>query len=343
MTHEALHLQHDEFPSRVEQEWGRLAMDAGAVITFDWNVATDVLSIDAAGKDLLGLSNEPAVCMSHYMSRVHHEDAGRLKSNLNSILCGETATIDELRIVTASGETVHLNGRCSVLTDADGHRHMVGIQFDCSPQARQGSAKLNPAEEKSHQIKNILGVISGIATMTQLTLAEPADFLASFNSRLQALAKSADHAAAAADGFMPLAGFVMSVAGAFAGGRKIEVDDCPCSIDADVCQIIAIAVHELTVNAVRHGAFSVPDGAVKVRFNALDDGSLRLVWQESRTGFAVPEDPRRGFGWQILTRVVAREFDTQPELEWTPDGLRYTLNIGADRLQRLPEPISEAD
>jgi two-component sensor histidine kinase len=341
MIREAEKLQDDSFPARIEQELGRQAMNAGAMITLDWNADTDAVSIDVAGQALFGLGNKPACTMAEIMSRIHHEDAGRFESNLHSILAGDAARIDAVRLAAPTGEPVNIHGHGSVLIDPDGHRHIVAILFDRAAPDHMDAGKLNPAEEKSHQIKNILGVISGIATMTHRTLESPAEFFSLFNSRLQALAKSADLAATSTNGFLPLTLFTASVAGAFAGGRKIDVGDCAFGFDANICQTLAIALHELTVNAVSHGAFSSPSGTTSVRFEELDDGSVRLVWQEKMDDFTAPEDPRQGFGWRMLTRAVAREFDTEPEIDWTSGGFRYAFTIAPDRLVRLTDTAEE--
>jgi two-component sensor histidine kinase len=319
----------------LRHELGRLATESETLVAFDWNAITGALSFNKAGCQRFGVAPDSSIALSAFLTRVERADVGRLEENLNRILSGDSEKIDPFRVHDVNGDMVTLNGHGSVVVDSAGHRHVVGLQYDKAMRVRRRAADIMSAEEKAHQIKNILGVISGMAAMSQRTSASTGEFVSSFNSRLQILARCADLVATSQTGYLPITVFVSSITSASAGSGRVSVKSCGFGIDLDSCQMLAIAVHELSVNALRHGALNVVDGSVSVEFVPQDDGSLQFHWREVSSSFMEPDKVHKGFGWQVLTRAIAREFDTQPEISWNADGLSYRLSIPRERLLRF--------
>jgi chemotaxis family two-component system sensor kinase Cph1 len=89
-----------------------------------------------------------------------------------------------------------------------------------------------------------------------------------------------------------------------------------------------MAVHELTTNAVKYGALSVPEGNVEVRWiverNA-DEGQLVLQWIE-RNGPSVAAPGHRGFGMTLIERVFAHDVGGEAKVDFQPAGVVATLH-----------------
>ena len=90
-----------------------------------------------------------------------------------------------------------------------------------------------------------------------------------------------------------------------------------------------MAFHELATNAAKYGAFSTERGRIEVtwrivRREAID--ILDIVWTESG-GPAVVPPQHRGFGSQFLQRALAREFDGEVDLQFTPSGLVCRMSL----------------
>ena len=83
---------------------------------------------------------------------------------------------------------------------------------------------------------------------------------------------------------------------------------------------LSLAIHELSTNAAKYGAFSSPAGRVAIRWSLTDAGGLRLSWTESG-GPAVSVPTRRGFGSTLIERALAMETDGQATLRYLPGGL----------------------
>ena len=102
-------------------------------------------------------------------------------------------------------------------------------------------------------------------------------------------------------------------------------------------QPLAMAVHELATNAVKHGALSAPAGRVSAswRLGRAPGGAdvLRLRWAEAG-GPAVDGPPeRRGFGTRVLDATVRGQLGGALSLDWRATGLVCELEVP---LRRVP-------
>ena len=65
-----------------------------------------------------------------------------------------------------------------------------------------------------------------------------------------------------------------------------------------------MVLHELTTNAVKYGALSVPSGRLRVEWSR---GETHLVIRWSETdGPPVKPPERQGFGTRVVNRIIER-------------------------------------
>ena len=101
---------------------------------------------------------------------------------------------------------------------------------------------------------------------------------------------------------------------------------------------VALALHELAINAARFGALAQPAGRVRIAWaieNSARDAAalpedaqnvLRLLWSETG-GPPIPGPPsRRGFGLEVIDRLIASQGGTI-EREWLQHGLAVTIDL----------------
>ncbi|MCJ2071297.1 sensor histidine kinase [Methylobacterium sp. J-030] len=109
---------------------------------------------------------------------------------------------------------------------------------------------------------------------------------------------------------------------------------------------LALALHELTSNAIEHGTLALPHGRVTVSWQIERGESepiLPLQWDESG-GTGVTEPARRGFGTTLLEDALAYELDSQTTLVYRPDGLCCRVRIPfTARIGRLAGPETAQD
>ncbi len=103
---------------------------------------------------------------------------------------------------------------------------------------------------------------------------------------------------------------------------------------------LAMAVHELAANALRHGALSVPGGRVSIACRtAADGGGAPVVEWVERGGPPVAGPPaRRGFGLRLLERGLAAQAGAAADLRFEPEGLRCTLRLPPSPRAARPGP-----
>jgi two-component sensor histidine kinase len=98
-------------------------------------------------------------------------------------------------------------------------------------------------------------------------------------------------------------------------------------INAAAAQSLGMALHELSVNAVKYGALSNRTGTVNITW-AVEDapGGKRfaMAWRENG-GPAVKEPSHSGLGTLILTRLVEQSLGAEVKLDLAREGLSWTL------------------
>jgi two-component sensor histidine kinase len=94
-------------------------------------------------------------------------------------------------------------------------------------------------------------------------------------------------------------------------------------------QTIAMVLHELTTNAVKYGALSVPSGRLLVEWSR-DETQLAIHWSEV-DGPPVKPPSHQGFGTRVVGRVV-NELNGKLQFNWNSEGLACEIIIPIDQL-----------
>jgi two-component sensor histidine kinase len=101
-------------------------------------------------------------------------------------------------------------------------------------------------------------------------------------------------------------------------------------LPARLVQPIAMVVHELATNAVKHGALALAGGRVTVSWETrrgANGPTLALRWTE-RGGPPLDGPPgRRGFGSRLLGRVVEGQLGGRLRIEWDAAGLDCAVEV----------------
>lgn len=107
---------------------------------------------------------------------------------------------------------------------------------------------------------------------------------------------------------------------------RLEIRGSDVLLSPSSAQGFALIIHELAVNAVKHGALSLPSGRVEVECKTeaqQEEDLFTFVWRE-RNGPPVEVSDRKGFGTTILDSA-ARQFSDHVSIDYAPSGLVYML------------------
>ena len=181
-----------------------------------------------------------------------------------------------------------------------------------------------------HRAKNLLAVVQSVLRLTPRE--RPEEFAKAVERRVAALARAhtllAERGWAAADlgavAARELAGLPPGVVG---------LEGPPAALVASAVQPVAMALHELATNAAKHGALSVPEGRVSLRWR-LDPGTetLRITWAESGGPPVAAPPKRRGFGSRMIEATLEGQLGGCLSLYWEDGGLRAEIALPVARV-----------
>jgi two-component sensor histidine kinase len=181
------------------------------------------------------------------------------------------------------------------------------------------------ARELSHRLKNLLTMIQAIARQTLSGSSELKDFGRRFEARLSALSRAHD---VVVEGPSRAASIyaVLREQLLVSGDSQVRFDGPDVQVPADAAYPLALVLHELYVNAQKHGALSTATGRISVSWH-LDpaENLLYLDWVE-RGGPAVHPHSTKGFG-SALMRSLNRTGMLATESLFQAAGVACTLRV----------------
>ncbi|MCA9292009.1 MAG: PAS domain-containing protein [Phycisphaerales bacterium] len=200
----------------------------------------------------------------------------------------------------------------------DSATHLAGIALErLAAEQRQRLM----VQELDHRVKNNLASVLALAQQTAESERTMADFLPALSGRIRSLAIAHEQLAESRWEGTDLASVATQIAGAVAGSpdERIRRTGEHLVLPPDLTTPLALVLHELATNAVRHGALSVPAGAVDLawrREGREPDTRLHLEWTE-RGGPAVEREPVRGLGMRLIVGLI--ESQLRGGVEFAPD------------------------
>ena len=163
-------------------------------------------------------------------------------------------------------------------------------------------------------------------------------FVEALDGRIQAMSQAHALLARGAWAGADLQELLTEVLAPFLSRAKdnIKIEGSPAWVLPELTQSLALTLHELATNALKHGALSVPTGHVMVSWTidpGLSPARIRLIWQE-RGGPAVEKPTTRGFGLTVL-QAAASDVGALAECRFDNKGFVYSLR-GPFALQETP-------
>jgi PAS domain S-box-containing protein len=215
---------------------------------------------------------------------------------------------------------------------------LLTVMRDRTERRRAEESRALLVNELNHRVKNTLVVVQSLAAQGARGSPDLPAFAAAFQRRILALARAHDLLTRQDWTGAPLGGVLRAgLAPVAAEGARVDLSGCEEAgvvLPPGAALTLAMAVHELATNALRHGALSVPQGRVRVTCVAADTGEDgasrdRVEWLE-RGGPPVAGPPgKRGFGLRLLERGLAMQAGMGADLRFEPEGLRCTLRLPA--------------
>lgn len=187
-----------------------------------------------------------------------------------------------------------------------------------------------------HQVRNSLALMRAILRQSAETSASVEDYAAHTEGRFDALLRVQTLLIAALDEGVPLSSLVADelVACAVHEGQQAKIEGPPVLLGQKSAQLLALAFHELAVNAIKFGALATSLGRVSVSWSLNHDAEeFMLIWKETGTQRLSPPS-FRGFGIDTLENMLRYELLAEITLEFRPEGLHYAVKLPVHKLQK---------
>ena len=190
--------------------------------------------------------------------------------------------------------------------------------------------------ELQHRVRNTLAMVKSIALRTAESSGSVEEMAAQLAGRFDAFARVQAVVTSNPDAKIELSSIVHDElkAHAIGEGERLSIDGPPISLQTKPAESISLAIHELATNAVKHGALA-NGGRIDVKWKIEgNDGQrhLRFVWSEEGLEEPLTDPDRRGFGLELLTRVLPYDLKAKTDVKFERNGLRFSLHAPMDDL-----------
>lgn len=193
--------------------------------------------------------------------------------------------------------------------------------------------------EMSHRLKNVFTLINGLVTVSARSEPSVQPYARALRERLSALDRGLLYLHAPVSEGQPrqtLQNLLRTLLEPYETAqparrrfRFLQAYDRIIGSQTVTC--LALIVHELSTNAIKHGALSTADGTIFITCRE-QDGELQLIWTE-RGGPSIRRAPRHvGFGSTLAQRCIGGHLGGTISHSWQRRGLKVRIGVPLDHL-----------
>jgi two-component sensor histidine kinase len=183
--------------------------------------------------------------------------------------------------------------------------------------------------ELHHRVKNTLATVQAVVNSTARRAETITEFSDAVSERIISLARTHTLLVDDAWGGASLHQILKTELEPYTNGQqRVKLDGPEVHVPDSIALAFGMAVHELTTNAAKYGALSIPTGCVHVTWSVAGtelDQRLHLEWRE-HDGPPVETPKRKGFGSALLERVLGRQLQGDVRTEYLPEGIRVRVD-----------------
>ncbi|KRR10648.1 chemotaxis protein [Bradyrhizobium jicamae] len=294
-------------------DFGTLFLDAGLRIKRFTRQVTDLISITP---------NDEGRPVTDFAHRLEYDD---LVKDAQSVLSHLAPITREVHSRMGRWFDIRLRPYRTVDDKIDG----VVITFvDITDRKAWETRQALLLGELTHRVKNTLTVVQSIAHLSLRSAASSSEFVAQFDGRLSALAKSHNLLVESNWQGVDLKALVRQQLDPYTVGSqdRLKIEGEAVVLPPDLASSFGLVLHELTTNAAKYGALSQAEGKVFLNWTASVRNQkhfLKFVWKE-RGGPRIEEPDHVGFGTAAIDRGIP---EADVKREYLPEGLLFTITF----------------
>lgn len=271
-----------------------------------------------------------------WLDFVHAEDREGVASAWFAAHAAGKAFSVEYRLLRQDGEYRWVIDQGAPLMDGQGAiARWIGTCTDIEEQKRAEAAHAMIAGELSHRIGNLFSVVIGLVSLSVPRGSPFREETEKLTARLAALARAHDRfrspqrygAGGPTSSLHDLVDGVMKPYAEDHEGRLcVTVEGFDPPVTESHATALALVLHELATNAVKHGALSCEGGRIAIRV-VEEPGGYHLFWRESGGPPVMEPAGGTGFGSGLIRRLAALQLGHEPQLHWAAAGLEVTVRV----------------
>jgi two-component system CheB/CheR fusion protein len=246
----------------------------------------------------------------------------------------EPARLHDTVMVTSEGKMVPVAVNVSPTRDLSGK--VVGVALiarDVTERKQAEERQRLLLAELNHRVKNMLATVLSIANQTIDDAESLTLFRRSFTGRIRALSETQNLLTRTNWAGVTMRDVLQVEAAPHVkpGSENFVLDGPELLLTPRAALTLALITHELTTNALKYGALSVPAGRVHVRWSVTGPRERRCVvveWKESG-GPKVKAPKRRGFGRKLIEEGLSYELGGKAELSFDSNGFNCRIELPA--------------
>jgi PAS domain S-box-containing protein len=314
------------------------ALAAGQVVAFEWDAATGRSQRSDNADRVIGFVED-----GRFLSQVHVDDRDNFRTLIRGLSPGNPSYALTFRFVPSDGRQVWLEEAAKGDFDRSTGRllRINGLTRDITERKELEDHKNTLISELDHRVKNVLAIVSTVASRTQETSSSMSEFVSALDGRIKSMATTHELLSFRRWQGIPLAELVGRELAPYATTSNTRIAGRDVVLSAEASQTLAMVFHELATNAAKFGALSAATGHVSVRWSFRQNGHaeswLSIDWEESGGPVVVPPT-RSGFGTSVVRELVPYELGGSVDLVHAPEGLRCKLQIPAHWLSASTRP-----
>jgi two-component sensor histidine kinase len=211
--------------------------------------------------------------------------------------------------------------------DSSSHTMLLSV-VDVTDRRQRDAAKDLLFGEVRHRMNNLLAMTQSIARRTPTEGRTAEEFRDAFLGRFTALGEAQD-IAFSEDLGTGLRELLERILAPYATDAKaIAIEPGVAVVLAPTAIMsLGLILHELTTNAAKHGALSVPGGRVQVSWRVEEaDSGLRLIWAESG-GPRVTPPTSSGYGTELIKQTTTYSLKGRLEQQYAEGGLQVEIVV----------------
>ncbi len=201
---------------------------------------------------------------------------------------------------------------------------------------QQNSIRDSLTRELNHRVKNTLANVLSIMSLTRRRTNNLEEFAEALEARIRAISATHDLLTQSEWGTTQIRSIVEAEVGPYLKNADLTLNlsGPPVEVTPNDALSLGLAIHELATNAAKYGALSVPGGQINVEWELERDGLAVLKWRETN-GPPVSPLKKRGFGTELIEKIVAHELKHPVDLRFEETGVCCILRIAVRRQQEF--------